>query len=192
MGNYSTNQFKPGLKLLIDNEPCSLVNVEFVKPGKGQAFTRVKYRNLLSGRAGLERTFKSGESVTGADVMESDFTFLYKDDHQFHFMNPQTFEQISIDAKVVADSQPWLVEQDTCVVVTWNDQPISVQPPNFVTMRVTRCDPGVKGNTVSGGTKPAEMETGASVRVPLFVNEGDLLKIDTRVGEYVGRAKEDE
>lgn len=192
MATYSANQFKPGMKLLIDNDPCSLVSVEFVKPGKGQAFTRVKYKNLISKKAGLEKTFKASESVEKADVVETELTFLYRDDESFHFMDQATYEQTTIDKSVVAENAQWIVEQDVCTVITWNNKPISIQPANFSIMEVVECDPGLKGNTVSGGTKPATLETGATIRVPLFINIGDKLKIDNRNKEYVSRAKEDE
>jgi elongation factor P len=192
MPSYNANQFKPGMKLLIDNDPCSLVSVEFVKPGKGQAFTRVKYKNLISKKAGLEKTFKANESVESADVIETELSFLYQDDSNFHFMDQSTYEQIAIEKSVVADNAQWIVEQDICTVITWNNKPISLQPANFSIMEVVECDPGLKGNTVSGGTKPATLETGAIVRVPLFINIGDKLKIDNRTREYVSRAKENE
>ena len=192
MASCNANQFKPGLKLILDGDPCSLVSVEFVKPGKGQAFTRVKYKNLLSNRAGLEKTFKASENAEVADVVEGDFTFLYKDGDSFCFMQDETYEQITIGASVVADSALWLSEQDICVIVTWNGKPIQVQAPNFVVMIIAQCNPGVKGNTVSGGNKPATLATGATVKVPLFVNEGDKIKIDTRTGEYMNRVKDEE
>lgn len=191
MAGYHSNALKPGLKVLLEGEPCSLVSVEFVKPGKGQAFTRVKYRNLLTGRAGLERTFKSGESIEAADVMEQSFTFLYRDGSGFHFMNATTYEQVTVDEKIINDTAQWLIDQVQCTIITWNEKPISVQPPIFVELKVTQCDAGLKGDTASGGAnKPATLETGAIVRVPLFVNAGDVLKIDTRTGEYVSRAKD--
>ncbi|MBM93542.1 MAG: elongation factor P [Legionellales bacterium] len=190
MASYHANALKPGLKVLLEGEPCSLVNVEFVKPGKGQAFTRVKYRNLKTGRAGLERTFKAGESIEAADVNEQSLIFLYKDGSGFHFMNASTYEQIAVNDVVVGEASNWLVEQAECTITTWNDQPISLEPPIFVELLVQSCDPGLKGDTVSGGSKPAVLETGATVRVPLFINEGERLKIDTRTGEYVSRVKD--
>ncbi|OOZ40645.1 elongation factor P [Solemya pervernicosa gill symbiont] len=189
MATYSTNQFKRGLKLMIDGDPCSIVENEFVKPGKGQAFNRVKIRNLKTGRV-VERTYKSGESVEAADVMDTDMQYLYNDGDAWYFMDPETFEQLGADEAAVGDDKKWLKEQDICVVTLWNGSPISITPPNHVVLNVTETDPGVRGDTAQGGTKPATMETGAVVMVPLFIEIGDILKVDTRSGEYVGRAKE--
>ena len=187
MANYSSNQFKNGLKVMIDGDPCAMVDVDFVKPGKGQAFTRVRLRNLLTGRI-WERTFKSNESVEGADVMDIDMEYLYNDGEMWHFMDPNSFEQVAADKNAVGDSGKWLKEQDKCVITLWNDNPISVTPPNFVELQVTETDPGLKGDTAQGGSKPATLSTGAVVRVPLFIEEGEMLRIDTRTGEYVSRA----
>ncbi|MEM6456075.1 MAG: elongation factor P [Acidobacteriota bacterium] len=189
MATYSTNQFRSGLKVMLDGDPCSIIENQFVKPGKGQAFNRVKLRNLLNGRV-LEKTFKSGESIEGADVMETSMQYLYTDGEFFHFMVPDTYEQHMAGQKVVGDTSQWLKEEDMCDVTLWNGNPIAVTPPNFVTLTVTQTDPGLRGDTSSGGNKPATMETGAVVRVPLFINEGEVLKIDTRTGEYVSRAKD--
>jgi elongation factor P len=189
MATYSTNEFKGGLKIMLDGDPCSIIENEFVKPGKGQAFNRVKIRNLKTGRV-IERTFKSGDSVEGADVMETDMQYLYNDGEFWHFMHPDTYEQVGADANAVADAIKWLKEQDSCMVTLWNGTPISVTPPNFVILTVTETDPGVRGDTSGGGGKPATLETGAVVRVPLFIDVGDVIKVDTRTGEYVGRAKD--
>jgi len=172
---------------MIDGDPCSMVDVEFVKPGKGQAFTRVRLRNLLTGRI-WERTFKSNESVESADVMDIDMEYLYNDGEMWHFMDPNSYEQVAADKTAVGDSAKWLKEQDKCVVTLWNDNPISVTPPNFVELEVTETDPGLKGDTAQGGSKPATLSTGAVVRVPLFIEQGEVLRIDTRTGEYVSRA----
>lgn len=189
MSSYSTNEFRGGLKVMLDNEPCSIIENEFVKPGKGQAFNRVKLRNLKTGRV-LEKTFKSGESLPAADVTETDMQYLYNDGEFWHFMAQDTFEQHAASSDTVGDSKLWLKEQDICTVVMYNGAPLSVEAPNFVTLKITETEPGIRGDTATGGNKPATMETGAVVRVPLFVNEGDLIKIDTRKGEYVSRAKE--
>ncbi|MFL0797590.1 MAG: elongation factor P [Cellvibrionaceae bacterium] len=189
MANYSTNDFRQGLKVMLDGDPCAILENEYVKPGKGQAFARVKLRNLTSGRV-WERTFKSNESLEGADVMDQDMEFLYNDGEFWHFMDPQTFEQHAADAKAVGDAHQWLKEQDKSVVTLFNGAPLTITPPNFVELEVTETDPGLKGDTAQGGSKPATLQTGAVVRVPLFINIGDLLRIDTRTGEYVGRAKE--
>jgi len=189
MASYSTNEFKGGLKIMLDNDPCSIIENEFVKPGKGQAFSRVKIRNLRTGRV-IERTFKSSESVEAADVVEIDMQFLYYDGEFWHFMVPDTFEQYSAGENALGDAKMWLKDQDICTVTLWNGQPLSVMPPNFVELTITETDPGLKGDTSGGGGKPATLETGAVVRVPLFVQIGELIKVDTRKGEYVGRSKE--
>jgi elongation factor P len=188
MANYATNEFKNGLKVMVDNDPCSMIDVDMVKPGKGQAFTRVKLRNLISGRV-VERTYKSGESLPGADVMDTDMQYLYNDGEFWYFMHPETFEQVAADAAAVGDQTKWLKEQDMCEVTTWNDRPISIATPNFVELTITETDPGLKGDTAQGGIKPATLETGAMVRVPLFIETGEVIKVDTRNGEYVGRVK---
>jgi elongation factor P len=189
MAIYSTNEFKAGLKVMLDGDPCNIIENEFVKPGKGQAFSRVKLRNLKTGRV-LERTFKSGESLSGADVTDAEMQYLYNDGEFAYFMHPETYEQYAADKNAIGDSGQWLKEQDMCTVTLYNGVPIAVSPPNFVSLKVVKTDPGIKGDTAAGGAKPATLETGAVVRVPLFVNEGDILKIDTRTGEYVSRAKE--
>ncbi len=189
MASYSTNQFKSGLKIMIDADPCSIVENEFVKPGKGQAFNRVKIRNLINGRV-IERTYKSGESVEAADVMNTDMQYLYSDGEFWYFMDPSTYEQVTAPEAAMADAAQWLKGEEICDVTLWNGEPISVTPPNFVTLQITETDPGLRGDTASGGSKPATLETGAVVKVPLFVDNGDVLKVDTRTGEYVGRAKD--
>lgn len=188
MANYSTNEFKGGLKIMQDGEPCSIVENEMVKPGKGQAFNRVKIRKLISGKV-VEKTFKSGESVEGADVIELELAYLYNDGEFWHFMNNDTFEQVAADAKAVGDAEKWLVEQDVCTLTLWEGNPINVQPPNFVELEVTETDPGLKGDTAGTGGKPATLSTGAVVRVPLFVQIGEVIKVDTRSGEYVSRVQ---
>ncbi|WP_026959525.1 MULTISPECIES: elongation factor P [Aliagarivorans] len=188
MASYSTNDFKGGLKIMLDGEPYSIIENEYVKPGKGQAFNRVKLRRLLTGKV-LEKTFKSGESFEGADVMDMELAYLYNDGEFWHFMNNATFEQIAADAKAVGDAEKWLVEQDVCTVTTWNENPISITPPNFVELEVTETDPGLKGDTAGTGGKPATLSTGAVVRVPLFIQIGEVIKVDTRSAEYVSRVK---
>lgn len=188
MANYSTNEFRAGLKVLLEGDPCAIVENELVKPGKGQAFNRVRLKNLRTGRQ-WERTFKSGESIEAADVVETDMQYLYSDGEFWHFMDPNSFEQHGADAAAIGDTHKWLKEEDTCVVTLWNDAPLTVSPANFVELEVAETDPGLKGDTASGGTKPATLSTGAVVNVPLFVNIGDVLKVDTRTGEYQGRAK---
>jgi elongation factor P len=189
MATYSTNEFRGGLKIMLDGDPCSIIENEFVKPGKGQAFSRVKIRNLKTGRV-IERTFKSGESVEAADVMDTELQYLYTDGEFWHFMDPDSYDQIAADARAVGDASKWMKEQEMCEVTLWNGTPLVVTPPNFVVLTVTDTDPGVRGDTSGGGGKPATLETGAVVRVPLFINIGEALRIDTRTGEYVARARE--
>jgi elongation factor P len=183
---YSTSEFKSGLKILMDGDPYVIVENEFVKPGKGQAFNRVKVRNLKTGRV-LDKTFKSGETVESADVVDTEMQYLYTDGEFWHFMVPDTFEQHAAGEAAVADALKWLKEQDMCTVTLWNGVPLAVSPPNFVELTITQCDPGLRGDTAQGGTKPATLETGAVVKVPLFVEEGEKVRVDTRTGEYVSR-----
>ena len=173
---------------MLENEPCAIVENEFVKPGKGQAFVRVKYRNLKTGRIN-ERTFKSNETVQAADVMERELQYLYSDGDSWYFMDPESYEQYVADPVTMGDAAKWIKEQELCIVVLWNGTPISVTPPHFTVLKVTETEPGVRGDTASGATKPATLETGAVVKVPLFIDQDELIKIDTRIGEYVARAK---
>ncbi len=188
MASYSTNEFRAGLKILIDGDPCVIVENEFVKPGKGQAFNRVKIRNLKTGRV-VDKTFKSGDSVEAADVVDQDMQYLYTDGEFWHFMVPDTYEQFAAGKEAIGDAEQWLKEQDVCQVTLWNGTPLLVSPPNFVELKIVETDPGVRGDTAQGGVKPAKLETGAVVRVPLFVEEGEVVRVDTRTGEYVSRVK---
>jgi elongation factor P len=189
MASYSTNEFKPGMKVLLEGEPCAILENEYVKPGKGQAFNRVKFRNLKTGRV-WERTFKSGESLEAADVMELDMEYLYEDGEFWHFMKVDgSYEQLAAPASALGDAKLWLKEQQQYQVTLWNEQPIAVSPPNFIDLEVVETDPGMRGDTATGGTKPAKLSSGAVVKVPLFIETGDVLRVDTRSGEYVSRAK---
>lgn len=187
MASYSTNEFKNGLKFMQDGDPCSITDNVLVKPGKGQAFNRVKWRNLRTGKM-MERTFKSTESVEAADVEERNVEYLYTDGEFWHFMEPESFEQHAATEVSVGDAAKWIKGQEACVMTLWDGSPLSIQAPNFVELTVTQTDPGLKGDTAQGGTKPAIVETGYEVKVPLFIEEGNILKIDTRTGEYVSRA----
>ena len=189
MSTYGLNEIRSGMKLIIDNDPCIVVDNEFVKPGKGQAFNRLRYRNLKNGRV-IERTYKSGDSIQAADVVEIDAQFLYGTGDEWHFMATETFEQYAVHEGEVADAKLWLKEQSDCKLTLWNGIPILVAPPIFVTLKIVETDPGLKGDTSGGGGKPAKLESGAVVRVPLFVQEGEIIKVDTRTGQYVSRAKE--
>lgn len=186
MASYSTNEFKGGLKILLEGDPYAILENEMVKPGKGQAFNRVRVRNLRTGRV-IEKTFKSGDSVEGADVVDTDMQFLYTDGEFWHFMQPESFEQFTAEKPAVADAALWLREQDMCIVTLWNGSPLTVTPPNFAELRIVETDPGMRGDTATGGTKPAKLETGAVVKVPLFVEQGEVIKCDTRTGSYVSR-----
>ena len=182
----STSQFKNGLKIIINNQPCSILEHEFHKPGKGQAVMRVKFRNLITDKV-IDKTYKSGESVEEADVMAVEMSYIYSDGKFWYFMNSVTSEQIGISETVIANAKKWIIGQENCEVVIWNDEPISVEPPPFVELTISKSDPGIKGDTVSGATKPAELETGVTIQVPLFVEEGEKIKVDTRTGKYSGR-----
>lgn len=190
MATYSTNEFKSGLKILLDGYPCSIVANEFVKPGKGQAFSRVKIRNLKTGKV-IDKTFKSGDSVEAADVIEVDLQYLYQDGEMWHFMNTETYEQLTAGSSAMIEAVKWLSEQDICIVTLWNNEPILVTPPNFVSLKIEDTDPGLRGDTSGGGSKPATLVTGAVVKVPLFVQIGEIIKVDTRTGDYVSRVKEE-
>jgi len=186
MAEISTNEFKSGVKVLLENQPCCILENEFVKPGKGQAFNRVKIRNLLTGRI-LEKTFKSGDTLALADVVDLNMQYVYPEDGNWVFMDQESFEQIAVDPKTLGDAKNWISEQDVCIVTLFNGQPIAVMPPNFVVLEIVQTDPGLRGDTSSGGTKPATVSTGAVVKVPLFVQQGEKIKIDTRDGTYVSR-----
>ena len=188
MSSYSTNEFKTGLKILIDGDPYSIVENEMVKPGKGQAFNRVKVRNLKTGRV-VEKTWKSGDSVEAADVVDDDMQYLYTDGSFWTFMVPDTFEQHTAGAAAMGDAAQWLKDGVECIVTLWSGQPLSVTPPAHVALKIVETDPGVRGDTVTGGQKPAKLESGAVVRVPLFLNEGEIIRVDTRTGDYISRAK---
>lgn len=192
MAYYSTNEFKAGLKVMLDGNPYAIVENEFVKPGKGQAFNRVKMRNLRTGKM-LENTFKSNESLEGADVVEVEMQYLYNDGEFWHFMQPETFEQLQAGETAMGDSAKWLKDDsnDMCSIMLFNGVPLNVSAPNFVTLKIVETDPGVRGDTSGGGGKPAKLETGAVVRVPLFVQQEEVVKVDTRTGEYLSRVGKD-
>jgi elongation factor P len=188
MASYGMNDVKTGMKILVNNEPCIITETEYVKPGKGQAFTRIKYRFIKSGRV-VELTMKATDDLEAADVVDTDMQFLYADGEYWHFMNPESFEQVQADKAGVGDASKWLKGEEECVVTLWNGVPIAVQPPNFVELKIVETDPGVRGDTSGGGGKPATLETGAVVRVPLFVGQDEMIKVNTRTGEYESRVK---
>jgi elongation factor P len=183
---YDLSDFKKGLKVLIDGEPWSVVDFQHVKPGKGNQFTRTKLKHLINGN-NLERTFKSGEKFGVPDVQFKDMDFLYKDDNGYHFMDQVSYEQISLDQDMLGDSSNYLTENLKVKVVFFNDRAVGVELPKSVVLKVAKTDPGHKGNTVTNTYKAAIMETGLEVQVPLHMNEGDSLKINTTDGTYVER-----
>lgn len=184
---YTTSDFRKNLKILIDDQPYSIIDFQHVKPGKGNQFTRTKLKNMLTG-SNLEKTFKSGEKFGVPDVMTRDCNFLYKDDVGFHFMDKENYEQYMMSDSDVGDGANFLTENLDVTVMFFNGKAIGLELPNTVLLKVAQTDPGIKGNTVTGGSKPATLETGFVVQVPLHINEGDTLKIDTREGNYIERA----
>lgn len=183
---YDTSEFRNGLKILVDGDPFEIVEFQHVKPGKGSAFVRTRIRNLLAGRV-LEPTFKSGDKVGRPDMEEKEMQYLFKEGDHYVFMDNKNYEQSHIDEKGLGAAKNFLKENMTAHVLFWNGRAITVELPNAVELRVTKCDPGVRGDTVSGAMKPATVETGLTLNVPLFINEGDILKIDTRSGAYLTR-----
>ncbi len=188
MSSYTTNEIRGGMKLLIDGDPYAVIDNEYVKPGKGQAFNRIRVRNLRTGRT-VEKSYRSGESIEAADVVDTEMQYLYKDGDFWTFMNPENYEQLQAGASAVGEAAQWLKDGTVCIITLWNGVPLVVTPPPHIELKVIETDPGVRGDTATGGSKPAKMETGAVVRVPLFINEGEVLRIDTRTGEYISRGK---
>ena len=185
---YETSDIRKGLKVKIDGQPFTVVEFQFVKPGKGQAFTRTKLRNMLTGSV-IERTFKSGEKLEPADVEERQMQFLYKEGDMFVFMDTSNYEQIQLAPELIGDDQYYLIDGTMVDVLFFNGRAIGVTPPNFVELRVARPSPASRATPSGNTTKPAKLETGLEVQVPLFINEGEMLKIDTRTSEYVERVK---
>jgi elongation factor P len=183
---YSTAEFRRGLKIEIDKKPFIIVDFQHVKPGKGGAFVRTKMKNLINGSV-MEKTFRSGEKVAKPDLNEKDMQYLYKDDQGFHFMDTENYEQVFISTSQVGDAANFLSDGLELTVLYYEGVPISLEIPNFVELPIKKTEPGVKGDTATGGSKPATLTTGFVVQVPLFLNEGDVLKIDTRSGDYVER-----
>ncbi len=188
MPSYNTSQFKKGLKVQIDGDPYLMVVCEFVKPGKGQALYKCKMKNLIR-QTMLDRTYKSGDSLDAADIEEIDAQYLYRQGEQFVFMDNTSFEQYELTKTVVDDAWQWLKEGTVCKVMLFNNNPISVEPPNHMVLKIEYCEPAVRGNTATNLTKPVKLETGAEVICPAFVEIGEHIKVDTRTGEYLERAK---
>jgi len=186
---YSTPDFRKGLKIELDGTPYSIVDFQHVKPGKGGAFVRTKLKNLLSGST-VDKTFRAGEKVGKPDINQSNMQFLYNDGDGYHFMNVDTYDQVQVPSEEIGSDRDLLKENTIVEVLEYNGKVIGIDLPNFVNLKVVQTEPGVKGDTATGATKPATVETGAEINVPLFINEGDVLKIDTRTGDYVERVKE--
>ena len=187
MASFSTNQFKPGLKIMIDGAPHNIIENEMVKPGKGQAFNRVKVRNLLTGRV-VERTFKSGDSAEGADVVDMEMQYLYNDGDGYHFMDTTNFEQVQLQADLLGDTVGFLLPDMNVEVEFYGENPIGIEIPQLVDLKVIETTPGIKGATATNQLKPAKLETGVVVQVPPFINEGDVIRVNTETGEYQTRA----
>ncbi len=185
-GVIDTTEFRKGLKIEIEGEPYEITDFQHVKPGKGAAFVRTTYRSMLSGRV-LNNNFRSGDKFTSPDIEEKDMQYLYLQGEDFYFMDTKNYEQTFISAKVLGEQRNFLKESMSVSILFFNGKAIGVSVPNSVDLKVTKCDPGVRGDTVSGAQKPATLETGYTVNVPLFINEGDVLKIDTRDGKYLTR-----
>ncbi|MEQ8788344.1 MAG: elongation factor P [Pirellulaceae bacterium] len=189
MANYKTSDFRKGLKVQIDGEPYLMIEMNFVKPGKGNAMYKCKLRNLIRGTV-LDRTYKGGDSLEAADVEEVAVQFLYRQVDMFMFMNSSTYDQYELTADQVDDAWKYLKEGMECSMVLFNDVPITLTPPNHVELKVEYCEPGAKGDTATNVTKPAKVETGAEFICPSFINIGDVIKIDTRTGDYVERVRQ--
>ena len=185
---YQTSDFRNGLKIELDGQPYIMTYFQFVKPGKGTAFTRTKLKNMLSGNV-IERTFRIGETVEAADVEEQEMEYLYEDGEFYHFMNTETYDQVQITGETLGDDKDFLTENLQVQILFYKSRPVNMELPNFIESEITYCEPGVKGNTATGATKTAELSTGAEVQVPLFVEQGETIKIDTRTGAYVERVR---
>jgi elongation factor P len=181
----STAEFKKGLKIQFDGEPYSIVDFQHVKPGKGGAFVRTKLKHMRLGRV-IDNTFRAGEKVELVDFEEKRMQYLYHDD-RYHFMDLETYDQISLSREEVGEARDFLKENTEVEILFIDQSPVTVELPNFIELQIAKTDPGIRGDTATGGSKPATLETGAVIQVPLFLNEGDVVKVDTRSGEYLGR-----
>lgn len=188
MAVYTTNEFRKGLKVQIDGEPFAMLECNFVKPGKGVAFYKCKLRNLLKGTM-LDRTYKAGQSLESADVNEVGVQFLYRQGSSFVFMEDETYEQYELSEEQVGDAWKFLTEGMACQMLLYNNSPIGLTPPNHVVLKIEYCEPAVKGNTATNVTKPVKVETGAEIMCPAFVEQGEHIRVDTRTGAYIERAK---
>ena len=189
MPQINTGDFRKGIKVTLDDEPYEMIECNFVKPGKGQALYKTRLRNLLKGTL-LDRTYKSGDSLESADVHKGDGQYLYRDSSNYIFMDNETFEQNELSADVCGEQVRFLLEGATCNLLYWNGQLIGMTPPQHVVLEITETEPAARGNTATNVTKPAKVETGATVQVPAFVKEGDKIKVDAATGEYIERVRE--
>jgi elongation factor P len=187
MPAINTSDFRKGIKVIVDNEPYEMIECNFVKPGKGQALYKTKLRNLVKGGL-LDRTYKSGDSLEGADVNRSEGQYLYRDPNGFVFMDNESFEQVTVPNELVGDAAGFLLDGAVCQLTYWNDRVIEIIPPSQVIVEVTYAEPAARGNTATNVTKPATIQTGATVQVPAFVVTGDKIKVDARTGTYIERA----
>ncbi|MEX1040740.1 MAG: elongation factor P [Pirellulaceae bacterium] len=185
---YSTSDFRKGLKVQIDGEPYLMSECNFVKPGKGNALYKCRMKNLVRGTT-LDRTYRGGETLESADVEESDVQFLYAQGDTWVFMDNDSFEQYELTKDQVDDAWKYLKDGMKCLLTLFNGNPLSMSPPTHVELKVEYCEPGVRGDTATNVTKPAKVETGAEIQVPSFVNIDDIIRIDTRNGEYLERVK---
>jgi len=182
----ATSDFKNGLKIEISGEPYTIINFQHVKPGKGGAFVRTKIKNLRNGKV-IDKTFRAGEKVGEPDIEDRNMQYLYFDGDQLIFMDTETYDQFPFSVEQVGEARKYLTENLDVAVLFWNGKPINVDLPPFIEAAISQCDPGMKGDTAQGGTKPATLETGAVLQVPLFLKEGERIRVDTRSGEYVER-----
>lgn len=186
MATLSTTDFRKNLKILFNDEPWFILEAQHVKPGKGVAFVKTRMKNLITGRV-LERNFRSGETLEDPGVEDREMQFLYSDGTNYIFMDTSNFEQVEIPVETLSDESPYLIEQMVTGILFWKARAINVSLPNHVVLEVTEASPGVKGDTATGGTKPVTVQTGASFNVPLYIKEGEKIKVDTRTGEFVER-----
>ena len=187
---YQTSDFRNGLKVVVDGQPFTMTYFQFVKPGKGTAFTRTKLKNLINGSV-IERTYRTGETLERADCEARKMQFQYQDGDMYYFMDMESYETIGVAQEFMGGGEIWLLDALEVEVMIYNDRPVGMEPPQFITAEITHCEPGVKGNTAQGGTKPATVCQGATVLVPLFIEQGEVIRVDTRDGgKYVNRVRE--
>ena len=183
----SAGDFRNGITFEMDGQVVSIIEFQHVKPGKGAAFVRTKIRNVITGSV-VEKTFNPNDKYPTAYIDRKDMEYLYNDGDLYYFMDPETYENIPIGKSILPDSFKFVKENMICKILSYKGNVFGIEPPNFVNLQITKTDPGFAGNTATNATKPAEVETGAEIKVPLFIEEGEIIQIDTRTGEYLGRA----